>query len=131
MNPQMIKNTIAKTKKLKVLYVEDNPIARKGMLETLSIFFDEIAIADDGVDGLESFKNNSYDLIITDINMPRMNGIEMMKKIREVDSDIILIVLSAHNEDEFFEKSAELNITGYLFKPLNIVELMTILEQIS
>ncbi len=131
MNPQVLKNIIIKTKKLRVLYVEDNPIARKGMIETLDVFFDNIAVAENGVDGLENFNNHSFDLIITDISMPKMNGIDMMKKIRERDSDVILIVLSAHNEEEFFDNSNELNIAGYLFKPLDISEFMTMLEKIS
>jgi len=108
------------SKRLNLLYVEDNEDAREMTTMILEEFFDNIIVAVDGEDGYEKFKNNTVDLIITDINMPKMDGLEMSKKIREIDSDVSIIILSAHNEDDFFMKSIDIGVNGYLLKPINI-----------
>ena len=74
---------IKQTKTLSLLYVEDDDQTRKGTLETLTLFFERITLAVDGQDALERFQAGDFDLIITDINMPNLDGIEMIKKIKE------------------------------------------------
>jgi len=95
----------------------------------LEEFFDNIIVAVDGEDGYEKFKNNTVDLIITDINMPKIDGLEMSKKIKELDNNIPIIVLSAHNESEYFLKSIHLGISDFLLKPININDLISVLEK--
>jgi PAS domain S-box-containing protein len=107
-----------------LLYVEDNEEARKSTLELFDEFFTNIIIGVDGVDGIEKFQQNEIDLVITDINMPRMNGLEMTKKIRDIDEDIPILVLSAHNESSFFIDSIKLGIDGYILKPLDVEQLV-------
>ncbi|NPA73322.1 MAG: EAL domain-containing protein [Epsilonproteobacteria bacterium] len=118
-----------KTKKL--LYVEDNPEARESTLGVLEEFFTDITIAEDGVEGLEKFKNNEIDLIITDINMPKMSGLEMIQEIREFDEDVFILVLSAYNESGFFMDSIRLGVDGYLLKPIEIEQFISILQKIT
>ncbi len=107
------------TKTLKVLYVEDNEEARDSLEGLLRNYFSDITLASNGLDGLEKFKTSPYDLIITDIKMPKMNGIEMMKKIRELDEDIPIIVSTAHQNQEFLISCIELGTNAYLLKPIN------------
>ena len=107
------------SKTLHVLYVEDNEDARRFTMELLSRFFDHVTVAVDGNDGLQKFKEASFDLILTDINMPKMNGVEMITAIKEVDEAVPVLILSAHNETHFFVEFIMLGIDGYLLKPVN------------
>ena len=104
---------------LKVLYVEDESETRKSTYRLLHNFFEDIMIASDGVDGLEKFRTEAFDLILTDINMPRMNGLDMLKEIRDEDDTISVVVLSAYNDSKDFLQAIELNVDGYILKPLN------------
>ena len=114
-----IKKLIQFTKTLKVLYVEDNTEARDALKSLLSNFFDDITLGVDGENGLEKFQSSKFNLIITDIKMPKMNGIEMMEKIRSIDDEIPIIVSTAHQDQEFLISCIELGINSYLLKPIN------------
>jgi len=120
---------LSKCKTLKLLYAEDNEIVRKSNLELLSNFFNDIDIAQDGLDGLEKFQKSHYDIVISDINMPRMNGIEMLTHIRDLNSDVIILVISAHNNVSYFTDTIKLDIQGYILKPTNITQLTDALKQ--
>jgi PAS domain S-box-containing protein len=115
---------------LNLLYVEDNDDAREMTAMILEEFFDNITLAVDGQDGFEKFKQNNIDLIITDINMPKLNGLEMCEKIRKIDKEVPMIVLSAHNEENFFTQSIEIGVNGYLLKPIDIAQLSTLIFQV-
>jgi diguanylate cyclase (GGDEF)-like protein len=106
--------------KLKVLYVEDNELTRKATKIILNEFFENIIVAVDGEDGLEKFKQNDVDLIITDIDMPKLDGLGMVEEIRKLDEEIPVLIFSAHNDTEFFMNSIHLGVDGYLFKPLDL-----------
>jgi len=125
-----IEETITYSKKLKLLYVEDNKDAREMTTMILEDFFDTIIVAVDGSDGYKKFHENTIDLVITDINMPKMNGLEMCKEIRKIDNNIPLIILSAHNEDNFFIDSISNGISGYLLKPIDVDLLTTLISRI-
>ena len=88
----MDKNAI---KKYKVLYAEDEPSVQQSTLEFLSRFFDDITVASNGQEGLEKFEASKFDIVITDIKMPKMNGCVMSQKIKELDKDVSLIILTA------------------------------------
>ena len=125
-----IKNIISFTKKIKLLYVEDSETTRRQTLKLLSNFFDDITTAVDGQEGLELFKKNSFDMIITDINMPNMSGIEMLKKIKKSNTNIPCIIMSAHDDSKYFIESIRLDIDGYILKPLDIEFFSKILMKI-
>lgn len=118
-----IKKLIQFTKTLKVLYVEDNKDARDALSSMLSNFFNTIIEADNGEDGLKKFKSSTFDLIITDIKMPKMNGVEMIKEIRELNDSIPVIISTAHEDNDFLMSFIELGINGYLLKPINYKQL--------
>jgi diguanylate cyclase (GGDEF)-like protein len=94
----------------------------------LKRFFTDITLAVDGIDGVEKFKKSDFDLVLTDINMPNMGGLDMATEIKKIDASITVLVLSAHNESEYFIKSIRLGIDGVLLKPL---ELNQFVETIS
>lgn len=103
---------------LKLLYVEDDVSARESTLKLLCNFFKNITTAIDGEDGVDKFRKEKFDLILSDINMPNMNGLDMLKIIREENSQIPVLMLSAHNDSEYFLKAIELDVDGYILKPL-------------
>lgn len=116
----IIQECILYSKELKVLYVEDNPDARSFTLEMLKRFFKDITTAENGKDGLEKFTNEKFDIILTDINMPVMNGLKMAKEIKAINSSMPILILSAHNEENYFMKSIEVGVDGYLLKPIEM-----------
>ncbi len=122
---------IKQTKTLSLLYVEDNEETRIGTMETLAIFFGEITSAIDGQDAIEKFQAGSFDLIITDISMPNLNGIEMIKKIRDLDLYIPIIIVSAYDETSNFTKTIRLGIEAYLLKPFLIEDLITVFQKVT
>jgi len=125
-----LEKIIEYSQKMNLLYVEDNADAREMTSMILGDFFGEISVAVDGLDGIDKFRNNDYDLIITDINMPNMNGLEMIEKIREINQDIPIVILSAHNEDDFFINSIKLGVDGYLLKPIDLEQMITVLNRV-
>ncbi len=121
---------ISYSSRLKLLYVEDDPAAQSSTLAIFDEFFGEILTASNGTEGVELFENEEVDLIITDINMPQMNGLQMIRKIREINRDIPILVLSAHNESEYFMSSIKLGVEGYLLKPIDLEQFLGVLDNV-
>jgi diguanylate cyclase (GGDEF)-like protein len=130
MNEMLLDEIEKETKNLPLLYVEDNSEARSSTLLILNQFFDNIEIAIDGQDGYEKFQKGNYSLIMTDINMPRMNGIDMIREIRKTNLSIPVIVLSAYNEQNYFTESIKVGIEGYLLKPIDIEQFLEIMHRV-
>lgn len=124
------------TKDLTVLYVEDNESLRMSTQKVFSNFFKHIDVAIDGDDGLEMYhayhkeQGYYYDLIITDINMPIMDGIEMSKEILLHNSSQPIIFISAHNEPSYLLDAIKMGASGFLIKPLAIDEFASMLYKV-
>ncbi len=102
---------------LSLLYVEDDDDLRN---ETLSLFeplFFRIDTAENGQEGLDKYNNNEYDLVITDINMPIMDGIEMINNIREINPEQKIITVSAHNEPDILINLIRSGSSSFILKP--------------
>ena len=117
-------------KTLTVLYVEDDENIRSSLSNILKKVFLEVIICTDGNEGIAQFtqytqeKNNSIDLVISDINMPNKNGIEMVKEIREINQEIPIIFTTAHGESDYLMESIKLKVAYYALKPINTSELL-------
>jgi len=122
-----LNHTVSMTKRVKLLYVEDDKDVRETTLELLSPFFNEIVVAVDGSDGLEKFYEESIDLVITDVSMPKMNGLDMLEKIHETHPDIPFLIFSAYNEEQYFQQSIELGVEGYLLKPIEFKQFVNVI----
>jgi putative nucleotidyltransferase with HDIG domain len=118
-------------KNIKLLYVEDNHNIRDIFYKILALFFDTVEVAKDGLEGLEKYQEGEFDLILSDINMPKLNGIEMAKKIREKDLQVSIAFVSACDDREAFLQASQLDISGYLMKPLDINDLVPILNNVT
>lgn len=106
-------------KNIKVLYAEDEEGIRENISFVLSLLFKEVFVAKDGEEALELFEEKKPDLLIFDICMPKMDGIEVLNKIRKSNKAIPIIVLTAHTEETYLFRAIELNITRYLLKPFS------------
>ncbi len=122
-----LKQIVSTMSGLKLLYVEDDAEVRTSTLQILNDFFTDIVVGVDGEDGLEKFYANKIDIIITDIAMPRMSGLEMLEKIYATNQDVLFLIFSAYNEEEFFLKSIKLGVEAYFIKPVEFEQFVQIL----
>jgi len=106
------------SKDLKILYIEDDVDTRNGTLKLLENFFNNIGTAIDGIDGVQKFRKEHFDIIISDIMMPNLNGLEMLRIIREEDEEIPVLLISAYNDSQHFLEAIELDIDAYILKPI-------------
>ncbi|QKF78335.1 response regulator transcription factor [Arcobacter defluvii] len=111
----MLKNI---NKNIKILYVEDDEIARENGIEYLENFFETIYEASDAIIALQLYEKYKPDIIITDIQMPKLNGLEFVKRIRQKDKKTQIIVITAFCDKEYLLKAIELQLVKYLVKPV-------------
>jgi len=119
------------TKDLNILYVEDDLGIQKTMFNYLKKLFSSITIANDGVQGLNLFEKNKFDIVITDLSMPKMNGLEMIQKIKEIDENQLILITTAHSESNYTMGAIKAHVDGYILKPFNYDELNFELFKIS
>jgi diguanylate cyclase (GGDEF)-like protein len=124
------------SKQLNALYVEDDEKVQEQSIKLFDSFFKEVIIKSNGVEALEEFKANpDIDLIITDIAMPKMDGIELINEIRELNKHIPIIILSAMNNQKILTQAIKLGVDGYCLKPIDLFDfsevLMKIIEKIK
>ena len=121
--------------KIKILYVEDEKEIRDNTKRPLDYLCDELIIAQDGKEGLELYKQHSPDIVVSDIKMPNMNGIDMCKAIKKINPKQYIVFTTAHSESSFFMEAIELQVDGYILKPIDydLLEnkIENIIEQIS
>ena len=118
-------------KTLKILYVEDEIVLRDTTCNSLNSILKEIVVADNGKEGLEKFKNDKFDLVITDLAMPLMSGSEMIEHIRKIDNNVPIIVTTAYgNQNEEVENLKKIGISNYIMKPVDIMKLVQTIDKI-
>lgn len=119
-------------KKKTFLYVEDDAGTSEEIAFFLNNFVGKLYIAKNGKEGLELFKKHKMDLVITDIRMSVMTGLEMIKEIKKIDEDVPIFITTAYNEPDYLLSAISLNISKYILKPVNLKELIqeivTVLE---
>ena len=113
-----------------VLFVEDELALRKGYVILLEMMFETVYEASDGVEAYNIYKEKKPDILIVDINIPKMNGLELLEKIRERDHTSKAIVLTAHKDKDFLLKAASLKLTNYLVKPITRKALQDSLDKV-
>jgi len=118
-------------KSLKVLLVEDEEKLSSLLKNAIGDSFHSFSIANDGVDGLEMFKNLLPDIVITDIMMPKMTGLEMAKEIKKLDATIPIVILSAFSEADKFLGAIDVGVVKYFIKPFDPDELLEYIDSLE
>ena len=114
--------------KYTLLYVEDEVAMRKVTVMFLKLYFSEIYEASNGIEALEIYKEKKPDVIMTDIEMPKMNGLEFCKRIREEDKNTPIMITTAYTSVEYLLEAVSLNLIKYLGKPLQEDEVLNALK---
>ncbi len=118
-------------KGLKVLLVEDEDKLASLLKNAIGDSFYSFTLAKDGQEGLDKFLSITPDIIITDIMMPNLTGLEMAKEIRKVDENIPIIILSAFSESDKFLDAIDIGVVKYFIKPFDPDELLDYIESVG
>ena len=124
-------NNISILKNITILYAEDEKDLREVTHQILKGFTKKQYVAQNGQEGLELFKahENEIDLIITDVNMPVMNGLDMVKEIKKININIPIIVATAFSNKEYLLEAIDIGIDKYVLKPIDIAKLLQVMSQ--
>jgi len=116
---------------MRILFVEDDNSTREIIKEFIAPEVKELFLAKDGLDGWATYLKKCPDIVITDINMPKMNGLEMARKIRHLNPSVPILILSAYNEKEMLFEAIDMKVEGYIVKPIDLFNLLNQLGEIS
>ena len=127
-----MQDKIAKLKSIRILFVEDEEDLCNIISDTLTKLQANFQTANNGKIALDKFKeDDTFDLIVTDINMPVMNGLELIKNIRDMGSNIPVVIMSAHTEPEYIKSAEELGVKNYLLKPFDFIKFINLVAELE
>ena len=115
----------------KVLCLEDEEAILRNICASLELFFAEVTGVQDGFDALELAMSGAYDVLVLDISVPNIDGLEIAKKVRAINQKIPIVILSSHVEQEYLWRAVELKITRYLAKPYDKKSFIKALEDVA
>ena len=125
----MSKEFLDKLKSMTILYAEDEIGIRENIADSLRYYVKEVFEASNGEEAYTIYSNEKPDIILSDIHMPIVNGIEFVKRIREENRDIPIIMITAHTDKKYLLEAVELHMEKYIVKPVDIDELFETLEK--
>jgi YesN/AraC family two-component response regulator len=119
------------TENLNILYVEDEKDIRDYLIPILKQLFNNVIVAVDGEDGLENYEecHIDVDIVLTDISMPKLDGLEMSKEIKSRKKDQHIIVLSAHNDAEYLLEAIEVGVEYFILKPIQYDKMFDVFKK--
>ncbi len=115
---------------LTLLYAEDDPQSRKNYAFVLEEYFSEVYIAEDGREALNLYHEKKPDVLLLDISMPFIDGLEVAKAVRKENKEIPIIMLTAHSEQEILLRAIDLKLEKYLLKPIDNNSLTQIVQKV-
>ncbi len=119
------------TKKLTAMVVEDEKVANELLSSTFKNFFSEVTSAFDGKEALAKFQEHEPDIVFVDIIMPEMDGIELSRRIKEINPNQIIIVISASNDIQKISESIEVGVNSFIQKPIDTKKIIELLDNIT
>lgn len=125
----MDKLFLERLKTLKILYAEDEEGIRKNIAASLRYYAKEVIEAENGKVALALYQTCKPDVVITDVLMPHMNGVELVTDIRANDETTPIVIISAHTDKEYLLKVVDMHLEQYIVKPVNLKSLLAALER--
>ncbi|MCD4694760.1 MAG: response regulator [Bacteroidales bacterium] len=114
---------------ISLLFVEDEEVARKGISEMISRRVGSFFVAENATEAIEIYKKQKPDLVLSDIQMPGMNGLQMAEKIKQVNPHVKLIMMSAFTDTNYLLTSVDMQVDGYIVKPVNKQKLIATIKK--
>jgi len=122
-----LKSIKLKLKALTILYAEDEIGIRKNIMKTLSYYAKDVYEASNGKEAFDLYEEKKPDIILSDIHMPIMDGIEFIKKVRKKDKNTPVVMITAHTDKKYLLEAVELHMEKYIVKPINTRMLFEVL----
>jgi two-component system, NtrC family, sensor kinase len=116
---------------ISVLFVEDDDLLRAIYERILDKLVDRLYIASNGKEGIEAYHTHHPDMVITDIMMPVMDGLEMVEQIRKINREVRLVILSAYGEAEYFMDAIKIGVNSFLLKPVETKKLISLVQDLA
>jgi DNA-binding response OmpR family regulator len=126
----MNEHIISKIKELSILYAEDDLTTFGATKATLELFFKNVHSTNRGDEVVDIFKKKCPHVLLLDIEMPGLNGLEVAQKIREIDKNIPIVILTSYKEVNYLQQAIKLNLIDYLVKPLTLENLFSIMQDV-
>lgn len=120
-----------KTSNLTLLYVEDDKELREQFVRILRPKFKEIFEASDGLEALEQYQQHKPDMMLVDINLPEIDGLEVIERVREQDKETPIVILSAYSDQNKLLRAIKLGLSEYLIKPVPHKKLLALLDNMA
>jgi len=124
----MDQELLGKLSSFTLLYAEDEEGIRNNIKEILECIFKDLYLAKNGEEAYKIYEEKKPDLIITDIQMPKLNGLDLIKKIRKNDSKVRIVITSAHTDLDYMLNAVELHLVKYIIKPITEAKLLDVFE---
>ena len=123
---------IAKLKAVKILFVEDEQDLITIISDTLTKLQANFITANNGKEAFDIISTTSdIDLVVTDINMPVMNGLELIEEVRKTNSQLPFVIMSAHTEPEYIKSAESLGVKDYLLKPFDFIKFINLVADLN
>jgi len=116
---------------INILYVEDEEDVREQTKMIFDMLFKNVDTAFDGLDAWQKYQNTQYDIVFTDISMPRMDGLELSRRIKEEDPMQKIVIVSAYNDSDYLLQAIELGVEGFLLKPIAIDKMVLVVKKLA
>jgi len=116
--------------KQNILIIEDDIETLEIMIDLFQSDFSNVYTSTNGYEAIEVFKKNTIDVVLCDINIPKLNGLDTINKIREIDYSVPIIIISACSDSETLLKASNCNIQGYILKPIMFEDIQNIKDKI-
>ncbi len=128
---ETVEHSITQEPQISILCAEDDPVTRNLLSIMIAKKFPEVQLyqAENGQAGLELYKARKPDIVITDLRMPLLDGIQMAGEIKSLDPETVIIVVSAHNDAQYLLKAIEIGINHYVMKPVDHHQLISVIEK--
>lgn len=127
---EMVNQLTSLAKGMSILYVEDEMLIRENTKLLLETIFPHVKTASNGVEGLQLFQSTVFDIVITDILMPEMNGVTMVKQIKELNPQQPIIITSACEESSYLLELINLGVAQFLLKPIQTENMVRIVHEV-